>query len=78
VRWDAAASDRGWKMAQGARLSLVKGVGVGRAEAWWRLRAHFGAPAQGRKVRGEKGAVAAVNQREKRRMEELTRYDRPW
>jgi hypothetical protein len=34
----------------------------------------FGAPAQGRKVRGGKGAVAVVNQRGKRRMEDLTRY----
>jgi hypothetical protein len=37
VRWDAAANGGGWKTAWGARLSPVKGVGAGRAEAWWRL-----------------------------------------
>jgi hypothetical protein len=50
----------------------VKGVRVGREEARWRLRAPSGAPAQGRRVRGGrggKGDVAAVNRREKRRME---------
>jgi hypothetical protein len=59
VRWDAATSGGGWKMTRGVRLSPVKGVGVGRAEARWWLRAPSGAPAQ---------------RREKRRMEELTRY----
>jgi hypothetical protein len=35
-RWDVAASGGDWKMAQGARLSPVKGVGAGRAKArWW-------------------------------------------
>jgi hypothetical protein len=38
-------------MAQGVRLSPVKGVGVGRAETRWRLRAPSGVPAQGRRVR---------------------------
>jgi hypothetical protein len=33
MRWDAAASEGGWKMAWGAWLSLVKGVGAGRVEA---------------------------------------------
>jgi hypothetical protein len=44
----------GWKTVRGARLSLVKGVGVGKAEARWRLRAPSSAPAQGRRVRGER------------------------
>jgi hypothetical protein len=36
VRWDAATSGGGWKTVRGARLSPVKGVGVGRAEVrWW-------------------------------------------
>jgi hypothetical protein len=61
-------------MARGARLSPVKGVRAGRAEARWRLRAPSGAPAQGRRVRWEKDDVATVNRREKRRIEELTRY----
>jgi hypothetical protein len=62
-------------MAWGARLSLVKGVGAGRAKARWRLRAPSGAPAQRRRVRGRgKGTVAVVNLREKRWMEEFTRY----
>jgi hypothetical protein len=52
VRWDAAASGGGWKTTHGARLSPVKGVGAGRAEARWWLRAPSSAPAQGRKVRG--------------------------
>jgi hypothetical protein len=52
VRWDVAASGGGWKTAWGARLSPVKGVGAGRAEARWWLRAPSGAPAQGRRVRG--------------------------
>jgi hypothetical protein len=55
VRWDVAASGGGCKTARGARLSLVKGVGAGGAEVWWWLRAPFGAPAQGRRVRGVKG-----------------------
>jgi hypothetical protein len=38
-RWDVAASGGDWKMAQGARLSPVKGVGAGRAKARWWLRA---------------------------------------
>jgi hypothetical protein len=55
VRWDVAASGGDWKTARGARLSLVKGVGAGRAKARWRLRAPSGAPAQGRRVRGVRG-----------------------
>jgi hypothetical protein len=74
MKWDAAASNGGWKTARRARLSPVKGVGVGRAAVWRRLRAPSDATAQGRRVWGEKGDVAIVNQREKRRMEELTRY----
>jgi hypothetical protein len=74
VRCDAAASGGGGKTAGGARLSPVKGVRVGRAETWWWLRPSSSAPAQGRRVRGGKGDVATVNRREKRQMEELTRY----
>jgi hypothetical protein len=55
VRWDVATSGGDWKMAWGARLSLVKGVEAGRAEARWRLRAPSVAPAQGRIVRGLRG-----------------------
>jgi hypothetical protein len=55
VRWDVAANGGDWKMARGARLSPVKGVGADRADARWRLRAPFGAPAQGRRVRGLRG-----------------------
>jgi hypothetical protein len=57
MRWDAVASGGGWKTVRGARLSPVKGVRAGRAEARWRLRAPSGAPAQGRRVRGEGGRV---------------------
>jgi hypothetical protein len=35
---------------RGARLSPVKGVGAGRAEAGWRFRAPSGVPAQRRRV----------------------------
>jgi hypothetical protein len=38
-------------MAQGARLSPVKGVRAGRAEARWRRRAPSGVLSQGRRVR---------------------------
>jgi hypothetical protein len=55
VRWDVAASVGDWKTAWGARLSPVKGVGAGRVEAQWRLRAPSGTLAQGRRVRGVKG-----------------------
>jgi hypothetical protein len=37
VRWDVAASSVDCKTAWGARLSSVKGVRAGRAEARWRL-----------------------------------------
>jgi hypothetical protein len=37
VRWDVAASGGHWKMARGGQLSPVKGVKVGKAEAWWQL-----------------------------------------
>jgi hypothetical protein len=55
VRWDVAVSGGDWKMAWGVRLSPVKGVGAGKAEARWWLRAPFGAPAQGRRVRVLRG-----------------------
>jgi hypothetical protein len=45
-------------MAQGARLSPVKGVGAGRAEARWRLRAPYGVPTQGRRVRVVRGCCS--------------------
>jgi hypothetical protein len=51
----AYASGGDWKMARGVRLSPVKGVEEGRAEAQWRLRALSGASVQGRRVWGVSG-----------------------
>jgi hypothetical protein len=46
---------RGLENGMGSEALTLKGVRVARAEALWWLRAPSGTPAQGRRVRGEKG-----------------------